>query len=525
MTIISTETLQPHTPLSPQEQYQTYCGLDNCVTLEVLEELRKLHPAPNPIYNFERALQAPYLEMMQRGFRVDELSRRSAITELEANIARAQALLDEFAMPVWDKGLNPRSPAQLKEFFYRRMHLPEIWINQRGERKLSTNREALEKLDERYLHARPFVSLILDIRDWAKQRDFFTMQADPDGRIRTSYNIAGTETGRPSSSSNAYGTGGNLQNVAPSLRYVMVADHGWKLASIDLEQVEARDVGFFCGCLFARWGFLDSCEHGDLHTNVTKMVWPELPWTGEGAADRRIAEETIYYRDWPYRFMSKRAAHLSNYMGSPYMGARVLKVPVAIMEDFQARYCRGDVRRGIEPAFPEIAMFWQWCAQQLQTSSELTTAFGRRRHFFGRSGDDATLREAIAFMPQSTTADRTNLVLWRIWRYMPEVQVLAQTFDSVTFQYHEDANEDAVLQRALELFRVDLIAPNGRKYTVPAEAKVGWNWGSQVTQVDIVRAQTAGVPVPRLNLDGLIKWKLGKPDLRKRHVGLDRVMQ
>jgi hypothetical protein len=135
----------------------------------------------------------------------------------------------------------------------------------------------------------------------------------------------------------------------------------------------------------------------------------------------------------------------------------------------------------------------------------LTTPFGRRRHFFGRPGDETTLREAIAFLPQSTTADRMNLGMWRVWKKMPTVQLLAQTYDSITFQFRESADTDEIMQQALELIRVELEFA-GRHYAVPGEAKIGWNWGNASEK----------------NLLGLEKWTLGKPDTRVRATGLQR---
>lgn len=521
MPVIQTANLQPGS-LSASQNHQVYNGLDTCVTLEVWEELQKLGQPP-AIYDFERALQAPYLEIMQRGFAVDRFGREEASRDLRARIGidglgkptgqGLSATLNEFAQATWSKPLNPRSPVQVKDFFYKAMGLPEIWISQKGQRKLSANRETLEKLEEMYLYARPVVATILAIRDLSKQLEVFETEIDPDSRYRTSYNIAGTETGRPSSSSNAFGTGGNAQNIAPGLRYVFIADPGWKLCVIDLEQVEARDVGWFCGVLFNDWTYLDACESGDLHTNNAKLVWPELPWTGHAAQDRKIAERN-FYRDFSYRDMSKRGGHLTNYYGTAWTGSRHLKIPVQVMEDFQQRYCTGD-----SPAYPCIPRWWQWTAEQLQTTNQLTTPFGRRRHFFGRPGDDTTLREAIAFLPQSTTADRMNLGLWRVWKYMPQVQLLAQTYDSITFQYREIEDEDQIVQRALELIRVELTEPNGRKYVVPGEAKVGWNW---MARHDEGKALGRG---NKFNQDGLVKWKLGKPDQRRRQVGLKRIMQ
>ena len=519
MSVVETEKLSPSAlqALGPEGVHQTYCGLDCCVTLEVFEALRAQRTQPPRIYDFERALQAPYLDMMQRGFAVDELSRQTASAQLTEEINHLQEVLDEFARASWDRPLNPRSYKQLQEFFYSALALPPVYSFKKGVKRVSTDRDALEKLEEKYLYARPIVNCILSIRDLAKQREVFDTEIDPDRRHRSSYNIAGTETGRPSSSENAFGTGGNAQNIRPSLRYVFVADAGKKICVIDLEQVEARDVGFFQGCLFGDWTFLDACESGDLHTNNARLVWPELKWGEDAQANRRIAEQ-IFYRDFSYRDMAKRGGHLSNYYGGAATMARALKIPLAIAQEFHLRY-----NHGPNCAYPGFQRWWNWTATQIQTSHRIVTPFGRERLFFGRPGDDTTLREAIAFLPQSTTADRMNLGLWRIWRYMPEVELLAQTYDSVTFQYDESADEQEIIGRALELIRVELRAPNGRSYVVPGEAKVGWNWGAQVTQADVAKALAKGLPAPRLNPDGLVKFKLGKRDERKRSIGLQRV--
>lgn len=511
---IDTSTLSPDDPLHPAINHQVYNGLDCCITLEVREELERIHGSTSPIYSFERALQGPYLEIMQRGFAIDHFGRMDAARSLRIRMARLEANLNLMADAVWDRGLNSRSPTQLKEFFYNRLRCPEVWLSKKGVKSLSTNREALEKLDG-ILDARPFVSSILAIRDIGKQLDVFESEVDADGRWRTSYNIAGTETGRPSSSGNSEGSGGNAQNIAPGLRYVFRADPGTKICVIDLEQVEARDVGFIIGCLFGDWKFLDSCESGDLHTNNARLIWRDtLQWTDDPVQNRKVAE-TQFYREYSHRDMSKRGGHLTNYYGTAYTASRSLKAPLSVMDEFQARYCKGrpeDTKRGlpaIVPAFPGIPQWWAWTATQLQTTQKLRTLFGRERHFFGRPDDDTTLREAIAFLPQGTTADRMNLGLWRTWKREPTAQLLAQTHDSITFQAPDDRKFDDLVGRIIEHLRVDIMSPSGRNYWVPGEAKVGWNWGSRVTQADREKAVASGRKAPTLNEHGLVKWKPG----------------
>jgi DNA polymerase I-like protein with 3'-5' exonuclease and polymerase domains len=477
---------------------QVYNGLDCCVTLEVFQELKTLYNQDPDTYNFTRQLQAPALEMMLRGFKIDNFARKRAIMDLETEIGRLQHILDSYANAIWDKPLNANSPAQLKKFFYGIMALPEQFSIIKGERKVSTNREALEKLAA-YFYATPIVETILAVRDRVKQKSVFETEIDPDSRMRTSYNICGTETGRWSSSSNAYGTGTNLQNIASKLRYPFIADDDKKLCGIDLEQAESREVGLKCGLLFDDWTYLNAAESGDLHTLTCKLIWKDLPWTGDPKADRKIADE-IFYREFSYRDMSKRGGHGSNYLGTPVTMAKHLKVPTKLMRDFQDAYFA---------AFPAIPRWHRWVAQQLQTKQSLTTSFGRTRTFFGRANDDSTLREAIAFEPQSSTGDRLNLGLLNIWRELPQVQLIAQVHDALYFQY-DPADEATIIPKALELIQIKQTF-SGRTFLIPGEAKVGWNWGNFNDD------EKKG----RLNPDGLKKYK--GPDARVRTPFLEQV--
>jgi DNA polymerase I-like protein with 3'-5' exonuclease and polymerase domains len=483
---------------------QLYNGLDACITLEVFEELCGLSNRPPPVYDFSRALQAPVLEMMLRGFAVDEYERQAGLRLLRERRTVLNNALQLMAYAVWDRPLNPRSPPALRAFFYDTMRLPVQHASTKGERRVSTNRECLEKL-EVYLYARPIIATILAVRDTDKQIEDFEQLLDPDGRFRTSFNIAGTETWRFSSSKSPTGTGGNIQNKTrdddpefgkhgeQSLRKPFIADAGMKLCELDLEQAESRECGLIFGTLFDDWSYLDACEQDDLHTTTARMVWPGV------ITDRKSADRS-FYRNYTYRDMSKRGGHLTSYMGTAWTMSRSLKIPLRTAEAFQLAFATGP-----KAAFPAFPRWWRHCAQQLQTKQELCNSFGVTRLFFGRPSDDATLREAVAFGPQSSTAMRTNLGLWRIWRTMHDagVQVLAQKHDSVTFQYPEGADEAGIVKRARACMSTPL-ACAGRTYDVPTDAKVGWNWGAYG---------------PR-NPNGMRKFR-GTDD-RRRLVGMER---
>src|SRR5262249_35694627 len=186
--------------------------------------------------------------------RVDEHERRRAIAGYKADIDRLERNLYRIVYDGlrYDGFQNTgktrawRSNDMVARVLYDVIKLPEIRRrNERGELTRTVNRDALERLQIHFL-AQPIITHILSLRDFGKKIGVLETKIDPDGRLRTSYNIAGTTTGRFSSSFNDFGTGGNLQNVEERLRRVFVADPGMKFANIDLEQADSRNIGALC---------------------------------------------------------------------------------------------------------------------------------------------------------------------------------------------------------------------------------------------------------------------------------------
>lgn len=483
---------------SPDEKHFLYNGMDCCLTLEIFHQLQiNATKQSRLIYDFERALQSPALEMMLRGFRIDTVYKNESISALQSQARRLQQHLDKLAIAVWNKPLNPNSPKQMQEFFYTHMGLKPVYTFFKGKRSITTNRTAMEKLSA-YLYARPFCLHILALRDTLKLLSVLNTGVDPDSRIRASYNVAGTETGRWSSSENAFGTGTNLQNITPGLRKMFVADPGMKLCYADLEQAESRAVGMICLALFGDSRYIDACENGDLHTTVTKMVWTNLPWTGDPKADRAIADRQ-FYREFSYRDMAKRGGHGTNYRGQAPTISKTLNVEQKVIEDFQYAYFK---------AFPAILSWHRKVVEKLQLTGKITTFLGRERHFYGRLHDDSTIREAIAFEPQSVVGDIMNEAIRRLQIYVP-CQLIAQIHDAVVFQYPETLEHETLTMAKAQL-QVPLTIGD-RTFTIPVEVSSGWNWGK--------REETKDGRV--INPDGLRKYKFSSPDTRTRLVAHD----
>lgn len=503
MPVVDTSTLTPDS--KGHDSHQVYNGLDACVTVEVWRDLcSKMDERSQIIYNFERGMQAPALDMMRRGVLIDPYEKRSGIEKITESREKVLAIWDRYCIATVGRPLKITSTKDLSWLFYEAMRLPvQHERRPNGERSPSVGRKALEKL-QLYLYARPFIECIFAAREEKKLLEVLQNKVDDDGRMRTSYNVAGTETGRWSSSKNVTGGGGNFQNITAQLRRMFISDYGKKMCGIDLEQAESRVVGLIVFWLFGDTKYLDACEAGDLHTFVTRIIWPNLPWTGNEKDDKEIAERQ-FYRMFTYRDMAKRGGHGTNYYGTAFTMAQNLKVPKGMMDAFQEQYLG-------EGGFPGIRKWHRWTAEQLQTLQYIDTPFGDRRYFFSRPGDDSTLREAIAHVPQSVVGRLLNLILWRLWRYLPEVELLFQVHDAVYFQYNDNPEvEQKVVSKALELFAVP-ITLNGRTMIIPGEAKVGWNWANEKDK----RIKNW------VNPNGLRKWNADKPDDRKRLIGLDR---
>lgn len=512
MRIIQTSTiLDPRRDLrSDDDRDWVYNGLDCCVTLEILHHLRPLlDNQTRATYEFSKSLQAPILDMSMTGLRVDLERRDATLKKYQEQLTAIGGQLDEIirdgigldiTMP---KGAAYwRSPAKLKHLFYSVLGCKEIRKRNVHNKMVPTvNREALERLQD-YYFAMPIVIRLLALRDIDKKRQFLETSLDLDNRIRCNFNIAGTNTGRLASSLSDFGTGTNLQNVDRDLRSVFIADPGMKFANIDLEQADARNVGAICWNLFVEelgekdaGAYLNACESGDLHTTVCSMAWTDQPWTGNRKLDRAIADQPAY-RNLSFRDLAKKLGHGTNYYGTPPTMAKHTKVAIDAIKLFQAKYFA---------AFPAIKKWHQWVEMQLKTTQEISTLYGRSRLFFGNPMEQSTLREAIAYAPQSMTADEINLGLLAVWR-ANICRVLVQVHDSILIQYPEEL-EDEVVPQAIKLLKAPITLARGREFYVPADCKTGWNWGD-------IQYDKAGNVVG--NPEGLQKYKGG--DTRKREV-------
>lgn len=473
--------------LNAFETYQVYNALDAAVTAQLVPEMLSFANEQHRLtYDREMRMQALCLEMSSKGFPVGRLRVLELTRQLDTESTRALSILHCFCEAVYYPPLNPRSPLQVAEFFYDFLKLPIIWKLdfKTKQRRRATDRDSLEKLRAMYPIAVPFVNAILAFRESSKLASVFKKGLEPSGVLRCNTSPSGTETGRFSSQSNVYGRGTNGQNLNDRVRQVVEAPRGWVLVNLDLKTAESIAVGFLSGDR----GYIEACLGGDLHTAVASLTWRNLPWTGDLKQDRALAEQP-FYRDFTYRDMAKRGGHGTNYYGTPRTMATHLKVQTALIENFQ---------RGYFAAFPGIVDWHIDTISRVQRDGVLVTPLGRERRFWGRSGDPATHREAIAFVPQSTVADVMNEGLHACQRWLLKERLhvheiparlgnsvaftrgglLAQIHDAGLFLLPESEWQDI----AAELLKIILYPVDfGELGTmiIPAEASVGRRWSKK----------------------------------------------
>lgn len=277
-----------------------------------------------------------------------------------------------------------------------------------------------------------------------------------------------------------------------------MARRGKKFANLDLAQADSRNVGAICwnrfrashGETFAG-AYLDACESSDLHTYVTRMSRPLLDWPEDPSFWKAFADAPQpHLRQKSYRDTSKGWGHGSNYLLTPTSAAK--KIPGAtpkMAEEFTTAYFS---------AFPCIPAWHEAVRKDLRENGNLITLGGRRRYFFDRLDANNTHREGVAYEGQGSTADEINTGLLRLWQEgikFPGFQLLLQVHDSVLFEY-DPICENEIIPWATNALRVPIMLNGGREFTVPTDAKVGWNWGSYNDK------PAKG----RLNIDGLRDW-------------------
>lgn len=407
-----------------------------------LETIAKL--GLQEVHDFQQRLFYPVLEAMCRGVRIDLEERNRFAMELQEEIAARE----EYFLAVLGHPLNPRSPLQMMKLFYDDLRMP-VQLNRKTHQP-SLDDDAMEKLKAKEPLLRPLLKKIAEYRSLGVfLSTFVKARLDVDGRMRSSFNICGTETYRFSSSTNAFDSGMNLQNIPkgtvatepedlelPNVRKLFIPDPGFTFFDMDLDRADLQVVV---------WEAEDS--------ELKQMLREGVDIHAENARVLGIS-----------RPLAKSWVHGTDYGGGPRTMAAACGITVYQAERMQERWFQ---------AHPGIKNWHKQVEAQLHSKRFVENKFGYRRFYFDRI--EGILPEALAWIPQSTVACVINRAFLNIYDNLKEVQVLLQVHDSLAGQFPTHLR-DHCIQRLKEEAHITI--PYQDPLTIPVGVKTSEkSWG------------------------------------------------
>ena len=406
-------------------------------------KLRELELEPL-YYDVELPLCAVLARMEQRGFLID----RAALAQFGKTLQTSITQLEQQIYAAAGAPFNINSPKQLGKVLFEDMQLPHGKKTKTG---WSTNADVLDKL-----RGVPIVADVLQYRQYAKLKstyaDGLLKAVSPDGRIRTSFQMTVTATGRLSS------TEPNLQNIptrtelGSQMRRMFVAAPGNVLVDADYSQIELRLLAHISGdeamCRAFRSG-------EDFHTLTAARVFHVEPQDVTPEMRRRA-----------------KAVNFGVVYGiSPFSLSQDIGVTVAEAKEYMERYFQ---------TYTGVRAYMDRIVEQARADGYVETLMHRRRALPELKSSNHNLRafgERVALnMPiQGTAADLMKLAMVRVERRLADeglaAQLIMQVHDELIVECPED--EAARVQALLE---EEMSGVMTLAVPLPAEAHCGKNW-------------------------------------------------
>ena len=384
-------------------------------------------------------------EMEIAGCRVDA----KTLADFGEALAVRSAELEQQIYGLAGEEFNINSPKQLGEILFGKLGLPHGKKTKTG---WSTNADVLEKL--RY--EAPIVGAVLEYRQYAKLKstyaDGLLKAMDPDGRVRTSFQMTVTATGRLSS------TEPNLQNIptrtdlGSEIRRMFIPADGCVLVDADYSQIELRLLAHMAGDEAMIAAFRSG---GDFHAETAAKVFHVAPdqVTHEMRRQAKAVNFGIVYG-------------ISAFSLSQDIGVSVAEAK-AYMEAYFA-------------TFPGVRKYMDDIVERARADGYVETLFHRRRDLPELKSSNFNLRsfgERVALnMPiQGTAADIMKLAMVAVWKRLraelPEARLVLQVHDELIVECPEPQAERAAALLKEEMERVVTLS-----VPLTADAHWGKNW-------------------------------------------------
>jgi len=310
--------------------------------------------------DIEMPLVPVFAQMERTGIAVN----RQLLTDLSSSLSTTAADVARNAFEVIGREINLGSPKQLQDVLFTQLEMPKTRANKTG---FSTDAASLADLQEQAPH--PFLDLLLQHRDATKLVQIITgieKAIDDSGRVHTTYEQAGSSTGRIASNDP------NLQNVpvktatGRQIRASFEAGAGYDtLLTADYSQIEMRIMAHLSG----DEGLIQAFNDGeDLHRFVGSRIFGVEP--ADVTAEMRTKVKAMSYG---------LAYGLSAFGLSKQLRIETSEAK-ALMTDYFARF--GAVRDYLRNV-----------VEQARVDGYTTTIFGRRRPFGDLNSKNRVLRD------------------------------------------------------------------------------------------------------------------------------------
>jgi DNA polymerase-1 len=399
----------------------------------------------------ERDIELPLIsvlvDMERAGIAVD----RGILDELYERLMTSADTTAKQLFEMIGHEMNLSSPKQLQDVLFDQLKMPKTRSTKTG---YSTDAASLADLQEKNPH--PFLDGLLEHREQTKLAQIVeTLRKSirPDGRIHTSFDQIGAQTGRMSS------TDPNLQNipirsdVGAEIRAAFISDSAHEtLLTADYSQIEMRIMAHLSGDA----GLVEAFRSGeDLHRFVGSKVFGVEPADVTPAMRSKV----------------KAMSYGLAYGLSAFGLAKQLRIEnseaKALMSDYFARFgaVRDYLRSGVEQARKDLFT---------------TTVFGRRRNFAdlassNRMVRDSAERAALNAPIQGTSADIMKIAMIRAAEAVRSAglksRLLLQVHDELVFEVAmgETARVKEIVEEAME-HAVSLSVP------LDVQVGVGHSW-------------------------------------------------
>ena len=229
------------------QEYYRYNALDTWGTGNAF--LAMIHEAPAYAltnYQLEFPLTFPCHLSEMTGIARDMSKLSVAKEQQQAIIDTAQAKLNNILSVPAGQDFNVKSPVQMKALL---KILGCVDLK-------STDEKNLNKARYRHPFNARLINLVMEIRksrtlisNYLTAGKEFTRQDGTGHRFLYSLNPHGTDSSRLASKSHHFWCGDNVQKIprGPIVKQTFMADEGFHLAEVDLEQAESRDTAYISG--------------------------------------------------------------------------------------------------------------------------------------------------------------------------------------------------------------------------------------------------------------------------------------